>query len=375
MIESNPDDMVENWHVRLRRILVQYFSEEELQTICYDLRVDYDELPGDSKTQKAVSLIIHLTRQDKVEQLITICSQERPNVPWDDLRAAAMQNPLLVEELPDQPGRATPRPVPGSAVRFSTPVMVVFLAVFVLVVAGGIGLAFWNSQNSPGQNETPIPPVTSMAAVETPINSALATETAVSPNRLLLSDNFEQGQTLNWQSSNPATTPSVVALPDGNQALLLTHGTEAFYTPAWEWPTSNYRLEADVMVNDLASDTSIGWHARVQNPAASGFCRGYRAEIGPEHTAIHVISAVNCSSTWEYDTLDYGAFQLEVGRWYHLRLDVKDDQLQFFVDNILLNVTTDRQNSYPNGGIGLMVFQSAETYADNVVVTTLANNP
>ena len=44
----------------LRNILVTYFSENEIRTLCADLRVDYDDLPGATKTDKAREMIAYL---------------------------------------------------------------------------------------------------------------------------------------------------------------------------------------------------------------------------------------------------------------------------------------------------------------------------
>lgn len=375
MRETDPNAVTTSWHIQLRRVLVQYFSEEELQTFCYDLRVDYENLPGENKRQKAVSLIIHLTRQGRVEELIDLCSQERPNVPWEDLRAAAAQNPLLVEEIPDKPGQSTPQPEPAAAARPPLALTAVVLGVVALVLVGIVGLVIWNGRESSPLVEATPPPANSSTAIEASAVPASATTTAVSATTLLLSEDFESGQAAQWQDSNPAVSLSVVTLPDGNRALLLKHGSEALYAPAWEWPSPNYRLEADVMVSEFTPETSIGWNARVPNPATSGYCQGYRAEIGPDHTALHIITATGCFSAWQYETLDYGPFTLAANTWYRLRLDVTGNQLRLYVDDLLTLVATDRQNTFAKGGIGLIVFGSEEAYADNVLVTALPANP
>jgi nitrate reductase NapE component len=372
---SDPDlsTIATSWHIQLRRILVHYFSEEELKTLCFDLRVDYEDLPGKKKTKKVVSLIVQLTRQSRVEQLIELCQQERPNIPWDNLRLAALQYPLIVEENPDQPADVALPHQSFLVARSLISLKVVILAVLMLALTGGIGLMVWTVLlNFHPPDATAPPPATFTAMVE---ETASATEMVTSPHSLLLSDDFENGQTTNWRNNNPAISLPITTLPDGNQVLKLSHGIVALHLPAWEWETTNYRLEADVMVSNLTPETSIGWHARVLSPAGSGYCQGYRAEIGPGHAAIHVITAAGCHTAWQYETLDYGPFTLEAGKWYHLRLDVIGNQLRLFIDDLLTIVATDSQNNYPSGGVGLMVFGSEEAYADNIVITALPANP
>jgi hypothetical protein len=48
---------------RLRQILATRFSESELRTLCFDLGIDYDDLPGQEKASKARELIAYLERR------------------------------------------------------------------------------------------------------------------------------------------------------------------------------------------------------------------------------------------------------------------------------------------------------------------------
>ena len=91
-----------HWHIRLRQILVDYFDESELETLCFDLRVDYESLGGKGKAKNAIALIELLVRLGRIVELIDYCSQLRPNIPWSDLREAAIGNPLIVANAPDR---------------------------------------------------------------------------------------------------------------------------------------------------------------------------------------------------------------------------------------------------------------------------------
>lgn len=70
--------------VSLHKLLSEYFSLEELRTICFYLYVDWDNLPGPEKSSKARELILHLERRggDAVQDLIMVCKRERPKVDW-----------------------------------------------------------------------------------------------------------------------------------------------------------------------------------------------------------------------------------------------------------------------------------------------------
>jgi len=68
--------------VRLRETLATYFDAGELRTLCFDLGVDYDDLPGEGKTNKARELITYLERRDRIPELVSACQGLRPHVAW-----------------------------------------------------------------------------------------------------------------------------------------------------------------------------------------------------------------------------------------------------------------------------------------------------
>ena len=70
---------------RLRQILTDYFDEGELRTLSFDMRVDYDDLPGEGKTNRAREMVAYFDRCDRVSDLVEIGRQMRPNAPWDDV--------------------------------------------------------------------------------------------------------------------------------------------------------------------------------------------------------------------------------------------------------------------------------------------------
>jgi len=68
--------------VRLRETLATYFDAGELRTLCFDLGVDYDDLPGEGKANKARELIAYLERRDRIPELVSVCQELRPHVAW-----------------------------------------------------------------------------------------------------------------------------------------------------------------------------------------------------------------------------------------------------------------------------------------------------
>ena len=71
MIGQLPPELVE-----LFQILVDHFSLEELKTLCFKLRFDYDDLPGESRVDKAREMVRRLNRRNRIGELVRLLIQE-----------------------------------------------------------------------------------------------------------------------------------------------------------------------------------------------------------------------------------------------------------------------------------------------------------
>lgn len=66
-------------------ILSNLFSEEELRTLCFDLGVNYEHLPGRTQLGKARELILYCDKRNLLKKLFDKVKAERPYVfPQDD---------------------------------------------------------------------------------------------------------------------------------------------------------------------------------------------------------------------------------------------------------------------------------------------------
>lgn len=68
--------------VKLRQILISYFSEEELRDLVFDMNLDYETLPGASKAGKARELVAFAERHNKFHDLVELTQRLRPNIAW-----------------------------------------------------------------------------------------------------------------------------------------------------------------------------------------------------------------------------------------------------------------------------------------------------
>ena len=77
--------------IQLRQGLVASFNSDELETLCSDIGVDYENLEGSAKEAKARELIAYLSRRGQLQTLLDYCVQHRPEYAWP--KASGPTNP------------------------------------------------------------------------------------------------------------------------------------------------------------------------------------------------------------------------------------------------------------------------------------------
>ncbi|MCP4424800.1 MAG: hypothetical protein GY803_09930 [Chloroflexi bacterium] len=115
-----------------RRLLLQSFGQEDLRTLCFDLMIDYDDLPAQGRENKARELILYMERRGRLPELLAACEQKRPIYHWAEAvrlrqillcdclilspETAVSQLPPAIDSLHDKmeaAKEATHRPVEG----------------------------------------------------------------------------------------------------------------------------------------------------------------------------------------------------------------------------------------------------------------------
>lgn len=67
--------------MRLLQNMVDAFNKDELQSLAFQLRVDYDNLPA-AKDGFCRELIVYLQRRKRLHELLEACRELRPNTEW-----------------------------------------------------------------------------------------------------------------------------------------------------------------------------------------------------------------------------------------------------------------------------------------------------
>ena len=64
----------------LRQAISNHFRRGEIRTLCFDLRIEYDDLPGETKDDMARELVAYCERRGQLEELVEQVKKARPNI-------------------------------------------------------------------------------------------------------------------------------------------------------------------------------------------------------------------------------------------------------------------------------------------------------
>lgn len=69
--------------VYLQKKLVEHFDLSELKTLCFDLSINYEEIAGETLTDKTRELVKFVYRSGRIGDIIELCQELRPKVAWN----------------------------------------------------------------------------------------------------------------------------------------------------------------------------------------------------------------------------------------------------------------------------------------------------
>ena len=91
-VQSSPQQNGQNVMSSLRQLCSQYFDDNELRDLCFDLRIEYENLSGDNKLAKVRELLLYVTRHHKLTNLIELFKKLRPDLQWPDIHDYLQRN-------------------------------------------------------------------------------------------------------------------------------------------------------------------------------------------------------------------------------------------------------------------------------------------
>lgn len=68
--------------IQLREQLSEHFNQEELKDLCFELALDYEDLPASGKKYKVRELVQEMYRKGRLLDLIRALEQARPHLKW-----------------------------------------------------------------------------------------------------------------------------------------------------------------------------------------------------------------------------------------------------------------------------------------------------
>lgn len=99
-VEDHPDDEAPKVNkVALRQLLDEKFNENELRDLCFDLNVDYDNLPGTVKANKARELIFYFDRRQDMDVLLRQIRLLRPDAVLSNVAQSNLPEQLPAETI------------------------------------------------------------------------------------------------------------------------------------------------------------------------------------------------------------------------------------------------------------------------------------
>lgn len=70
---------------KLHKVLQGAFDLDEMKDLCFQLGIDYDDVPGTRKTSKIRELILQVERSGRTVDLIAIVQEMRPHISLEDI--------------------------------------------------------------------------------------------------------------------------------------------------------------------------------------------------------------------------------------------------------------------------------------------------
>lgn len=86
--------------MQLLQKMDRHFDLNELRGLSFALDVEWEELVGDNKPTKIISLIKYVIRRERLAELLALLQQQRPSVEWPDIDTGNIRQNNLAQKKP-----------------------------------------------------------------------------------------------------------------------------------------------------------------------------------------------------------------------------------------------------------------------------------
>lgn len=69
---------------RVAHLVDHHFNENELRTLCLDFHLEYENVEGETKAEKALELAMYFYRRKTLDVFVNWLAGQRPEVDWPD---------------------------------------------------------------------------------------------------------------------------------------------------------------------------------------------------------------------------------------------------------------------------------------------------
>ena len=82
-LNSTQGTLGRQYLVQLRHVLDTRFSAQELRTLCFDLGIEYEDLPGEGRASRARELVAFFERRERIPELVRAIQAIRADINAD----------------------------------------------------------------------------------------------------------------------------------------------------------------------------------------------------------------------------------------------------------------------------------------------------
>jgi hypothetical protein len=146
----DPDKInIVKYRAKLKKLITGHFTLSELKTLCFDLGIPHENIPGTTLEEKSVELIAFCERNGNLENLINELRIKRPHVDWPVIRIPSEKSPDAPDQHSPTLSQQTAAP-PKKRKRPETPLLIIlFVNIIIFAVILALIIALRLAENIP----------------------------------------------------------------------------------------------------------------------------------------------------------------------------------------------------------------------------------